>query len=686
MSASHISRPRFTDAVSSIFPAVVLFAVNAYVCANLFAIEYTQHMESAESVYIGLSQFAMDHWGHLTWCPLWFDGMPFFHLYQPGLPAVTAFLARTLHWSAARAYHVLTAFSYCLAPVTLYVLCCRFTRSRGYAFATGLVYSLFPLASLISPAIRSDVGGWLLPRRLQVLSHYGEGPHLTALMLVPLVILGLDLAARQRRWQFLPAACVLVSAVVLTNWTGTVGMAIAILAWILASVDATPAIHWPTLVAIPVVSYALICPWIPPSIIKSFLVNAPLTDASIAPHSRVLVATGLAVALVVLWIILRRARSGVWLRFAVFFCSISACVALGREWWGVQLVPQSNRLEIELGIALAIAVVYSAKLLMDRVPATPRTGILMVCAIFAIFQLRTYRQYGNRELQPVQIEQTIEYKMAHAFEQVSGAHRVFAPGSVSFWLDIFTGVPQMAGCCDQSVPTREQRIAFFTIYSGMNAGARDAEISLDWLKAYGADAIGVTGPHSTEYWKPFADPKKFDGVLRELWREDDNVIYQVPRQSREFAHVISRDDLVTRAPVNGLKVDQLARYNVALDGAKAADASMTQIDDDTARIDARMSPDDVVSVQISYDPGLTAWVDGRRVPVSPDALGMTVIDARCAGHCEILLRYDGEPGHVVLLVVAMSALVLLGGWTFLAGRRTGYGIEKFTASLRALGR
>jgi len=118
--------------------------------------------------------------------------------------------------------------------------------------------------------------------------------------------------------------------------------------------------------------------------------------------------------------------------------------------------------------------------------------------------------------------------------------RVFAPGNVSLWMNLFTDVPQMAGCCDQSVPDFEDRIADYTIYSGQNAGARDAEYSVLWLTLYGADAVGVTGPKSSEPIKPFRNPEKFSGVLPELWRDGDNRVYRVPRKAADPVRVIPK--------------------------------------------------------------------------------------------------------------------------------------------------
>ena len=54
------------------------------------------------------------------------------------------------------------------------------------------------------------------------------------------------------------------------------------------------------------------------------------------------------------------------------------------------------------------------------------------------------------------------------------------------------------------------------IYNGGDTPEQDARVAIAWLKAYGAGAIAVSGPHSQEIWKGFGHPKKFDGRLGSL--------------------------------------------------------------------------------------------------------------------------------------------------------------------------
>ncbi len=156
------------------------------------------------------------------------------------------------------------------------------------------------------------------------------------------------------------------------------------------------------------------------------------------------------------------------------------------------------------------------------------------------------------------------------------------------------------------------------------------------------DAISVSGPHSQEPYKPFRNPKKFDGVLPEVWRGGkDDVIYRVPRRSTSLAHVVRPRDLPTRRPIHGLDIDPIRPYVAALDDPSLPAAEMIWLNEHAARISARMQKDQILSVQISYHPGWNATVNGERRRTYGDHLGQLVIEPACDGACTVDLTYDG---------------------------------------------
>ena len=113
-------------------------------------------MESIEGSYMSIARWAAANWSDLTWFPLWFNGMPFEKVYQPGFHFTVAGLSTLLGWTPQHAYHFLTAITYSAGALTLFWLCYAATKDRVQAFAGGVTL-LADLAGLLpGPA---DPGG-----------------------------------------------------------------------------------------------------------------------------------------------------------------------------------------------------------------------------------------------------------------------------------------------------------------------------------------------------------------------------------------------------------------------------------------------------------------------------------------------------------------------------------------------
>ena len=615
---------------------MVLVALNAYVCRELFTAEFIQQMGSTAGAFIAISRWAMQHWGDLSWYPLWFTGMPFFQIYQPGLHLTVASVATLFHMTPQHAYHLVNAIVYCLGPVTLFWLCYRATGWRGYAFATGLAYSLISPSAFLSTMVRGQLGGLWLARRYQTVVYYGDGPHNAVLLLIPLSILCLHKSAVERRHWYFPLASLLFATILLTNWPGTIGLAMAISAYVLARLGDQPGLHWPTMLASGLVAYLLACRWIPPATLLSVFSNAQQSDGTTLGRMHLVYLGAAALVLFALHVLFERLHVDRWLRFFLYFASISGIVVLARVWAGVNVLPQGHRFQLEMEIAIVAAGAFIARLMFVRMPKSWRTAALVLLALAAVIQLHNYREYARAQTKPQVIEDTVEYRMAKWFEANLPGQRVFGPGSVSIWMDAFADVPQVAGCCDQGVPSFSHRLAYYTLYSAQNAGDRYIPIALQWLKAYGAQAIAVTGPSGKEFFKPYARPEAFRGVLPELWRDGDDVIYRVPDAPSSLAHVVHPSDLVAKTPIHGLDIGAVSEYVSAI---ASSQAKFQWISPHQAQIQAQVTKGDVVSVQISYDPDWRVTANGTPARTRSDALGLLVIEPDCAGACSFDLFF-----------------------------------------------
>lgn len=644
-------------AILSAYVALI-FAVNVYVCKNLFALEFSQRMESIEGPYISIARWVAASWPDIAWFPLWFNGMPIQKVYQPGFHFTVAGLSTLLRWTPQHAYHFLTALTYSAGALTLFWLCYSANKDRMQALVAALLYSLISPTCFLVQAIRADAEGWLSPRRYQILVHYGEGPHLSAVAMIPIVILILHSAVTLRHRTWIALAPFVLAAVPLTNWPGSIGLSMAVLAYCLAQIGALRFSNWLALIGTGTAAYLIASPWLPPSVIAAVIKNAQQSDGTSFGATQLLPAFILVAACAILLAVFRRADTNRWFRFFVFFTVITGAASIGREWFGWRLLPQPNRFQVEFEMAFAATLAYSLIWAARKLPRSVQLVAATALVLLGAWQIRRYASYANRQTQPIDITSTIEYQMAKWFDVNLHDQRVFAPGNVSLWMNMFTDVPQMIGCCDQGVPNQEYRIAAYVIYTGQNAGARDAEISLLWLRAYGANAIGTTGPNSTEYFKPYWNWKKFDGVLPELWRQGDNVVYRVPRKSSDPVRVIPKAAVTPRAPENGLVVEPIQPFVSALEDPAMPAASFRWVNRHEAVIDAETNPGQVIFLQVSYDAGWKVIEDGTELPLIADPLGMSYVEPVKRGPVQLRLIYDGG-GEVKLARILVGLGLLL---------------------------
>jgi len=622
--------------------AALLFAVSAVICRHLFFTDYLNQMGAGDGPLIAMARYTLRYYRDLSWWPIWFTGMPFQNVYGPVQHLVVAALAALLHRSPAWTLHTLGALLYCLGPVTLWWAAERFSGSRAWALAAAFLFSVTSPAALLIPSVRTDVGGMFHLRRLYDMVVYGEYPHVAVLTMAPVALVVFERMLRDKRPFWIVPGAVLLAGFAATSVTGSVGFAIVALAWLVA----LPAVEWTgallRLGAAAVLAYGLALPWLPPSTIHLISLNSQWGTGRPTPFTarHILYFALIALAAVGLRWALARLGAPELLRFAVLLIFFGGVIMLADLGAGTAILPQPYRfqLEFEMGCCLAGGFLWlkTAGKLRPHVQAA--LGGALVLALAAHNAI-----HAGRYIQPIDIRTTVEYQAAQWLDRNMDGARVFAPGSVSFWMNAFTDMPQLGGCCDQGVPSWEERVALYSIYTGQNMGAREGPVSLLWLQAFGVAAVEVTGPGGREWYKPYSNPHKFDGLLPVLWRSGGDVIYQVPQRSGSLAHVMRESQVVSVAgrPKDGLDIRPLETYVAALNDAQLPLAGMRWTGHSRARIVADAARDEVISVQVSYDRGWRARAGGAEIPVTSDGLGLMVLHPHCTGRCTIDLEYDG---------------------------------------------
>ncbi len=641
--------------------SALLLGLNFYFIHKLFFVDFTNNMQTNAGSFMAISRFIMQQWPHLDWYPWWFAGEPFENSYTPLLHIIDAAFAWSTGYSTARAFNFVTGFFYLTGPLFLLLFAWRVSKSLETSFFASLLYSLFSPTALF-PLFRVDLGGLWNPWRTRVLVFYGEGPHTTILSVLPLALLLTYLAITTRKYLWCLAAALAFASLVLVNAFGAVDLAVGCACLILAlGVKQIPRAALLT-GAIGLAAYLWISPFLPPSLIHTISINSQSVGGDFNSKAMLSTQCLILAGFLCVWVATR------WIpdyftRFSLLcgfvFLAIVACAAL----WNMPALPQPTRYTLEMDLALSLAVAFSLRPLVVRLPRGAWVAALALVLIGAVHQTLSFRRYARAITPEIDVTQTIEYKVAMAVDRHVGPLRAFVTAHAGTWLNVFSNTPQMNSGHDPFNPNWMEAVAAYAIYSGQNAGMRDAEISVLWLKAFGCHAIYVPGHNSRLDGKPFIHPEKFIGVLPVLWHEEDDTIYAVPQRTTSLAHVVPQNAIVKKQPIHGLDVDETAGYVAALDDATLPSADMTWTRPGQGHIDTSVRPGQVVSVQVTYDKGWIAIANGLPARVARDGIGLMWIYTGCDGLCAIDLIYDGGLERKIcrFLSWTMSAGMILGG-------------------------
>ena len=607
----------------------VLFALNAYITLRLFYTDYTRQMGSIEAAYIGLARYVSQHWKDLGWFPLWYGGIPYPDTYPPLLHWICGLAITLTGVSPGLAHHFVTAAFYCLGPVTLFWMAWRLCGSRACAFAAGLGYSLISPTCFLVKEVRFDAGGYFAARRLGTLVVYGEGPHIASMCLLPLAIGMLHVALAKRRPWYWIAAALAIASVPMCNWLGGMALAMGLAAYLCSGL--APARASVAIGATGAYAYALVVPWLSPSTIGVIRANAPRVAGGFTSDAgqRVFIAAAALAFLAIAWFTTRW-RLPRHTRFGALFLFATAMTALGRYWLRLSLVPQPERYHLEMDMAFWVAAAFVAMPMARRLPKWVWIAVIVLCVPIAIHQ----RQWAREQEKAIDIRATIEYKTAKWLDAHLPGARVFAPGTIGFWLNAFSDAPQITGGFDNGILNPFVPHVIYQVYAG-----ESQQLTLDLLRAFGCDAMIGGGKDSAEVYHPIAHPEKLSG-LTELWRDGGDAIYDVPRRSRSLAHAMRASDLVQIQPV-AYDSTAIQPYLAALDNPEYPEARFRWRGSSDAVITADLGPEQILSVQVSWDKGWRASAGGRSVRVWGDKLGQMVIEPRCSGPCTVELDYDG---------------------------------------------
>ncbi len=625
---------------STLFDMTILFLATAVLVFPLFRIEYFNDWMSIDGSFISDARFIREHWPHPSWHALWYCGTRFDYVYPPGTRYGAAIASMLLQLSPARGYHIYTGAMYCLGVAGIYFLARTGTGSRGAAWLAACAEALLSPAFLLLKSYREDSLLWM-PERLNVLIKWGEGPHTSALAMIPFALAFSLLAFRGgRRWT-VAAAAFCCALVVGNNLYGALALGIffPLLVWSV-QVPEPGFFVWRRAGAIVLLAAGLCAWWFTPSFVRLTERNLMLVAL---PGNRWSEFAGFLIVLgfgVVAWWAARVRRASGWSVFVAGSLLFFAVQVLGQFWFKFRITGEPMRFvpEFDMVLILAIVEVIRRLWLMKRWVAI---AVTVLCFTFSAKYLS--KPWSVYSADP-DYRQRVEYRMTEWIARNLPGSRVFPFGSVSYWYTTWRDLPQVAGGSDQGMQTMMPAISRFQI-----SVENDPQRDIYWLQSLGADAVMVHEANSQEIYHEVKQPRKFMGLLPVIYDRNGDIVYRVPRR-QGLARVVDEQRIskLESIPWSNEDKAQLRAYAEALEAIDTP-ARYSRPDIDEIRISAATNPGQSVVVQENFDPGWRAFVDGKPAGIEKDVMQF--------------MRVRPAPGaHEIRFVYEMTNEARIGLW------------------------
>jgi hypothetical protein len=626
----------------TLLPALFILLLNLWLNAPLFMAGELPFRGSVEGGYVSMSRFLSQHPNPWGWNPLPYCGLPVQFMYVPAMPYLTALGIHLLpHVTPDRIFRTIVSFNTCLGPVTLYFFGLYFTGRRRWALAAALAYSFVSPSYGLFPAIEKDRGIAQLPWRVQVLGKYGEGPHNTGLMLLPMALLALFRAGKGRGYPPILLAAVLLAAIPLTNWVAAFALAISCLVLLLAAWGEAEFRTWRALAAA-ALAWLLACFWLTPSFIKVIFFNWPVDSfAYQLGNQQARAIAGMVAGALVVRALFHFLGGSFYLRLVTLGVFVFGWISTVYYVYGIDTIPESRRYAIEFEFFFALAIMEALRLAVNQANQTVRLcaycsgGLLLLVGLPQLF---SEAKQGWQAWLPVAPERTIEYRLARWLEDRKPVGRVFASGGLRFRLNSWFDIQQVGGGFETGLQNRMPVELAYRIRAASNLWkGHETEDTLLELKALGTQYVVVHGAASREYYRDFVRPERMAASLPAALHVEDDTIYELP--GRPLAHLMLPEEIPSVDPREHPEV--LVKYVGAMEDAARPSLRSRWDDPSTFTMEGPVPEGHLIAVQVNDDRGWRATQDGRRIEITQDALGFVVLHPSPAAASRIELQYWG---------------------------------------------
>lgn len=654
--------------------ALAIFVTNVLLNWPLFLPGDSPYRDTIEAGYMGTARFVAENPNPWGWNPQQYCGQPTLSTYVPLLPYTAAALSWTTDIDPVYSYKLLTGVLACLGPVTLFLFVLFFTGNLTWSALAASGYIFFsPLYGLIQQ-MDKDRGIVYLPWRMHVFAKYGEGPHVSALTLIPLALIAVFYAGSADRYWRVPAAAFLLACIPLTNWIGALALAVCCLLLLLASWGApNGSLRMQSVLAASVLAWGFACFWLTPAFIRTVVFNWPVDSYNYQlQYAQACLLTcwviGTLMLRVALWA-LRWPLYPTYVTLGVFAFGFPVLIYYS---YGIDTLPESRRYAIEFALFLTLAL---AAFLHWTLASTNRVrqvcGAVLALALLppACTQVWRYLTQGHGRWKPVPREQTPEYRVTQWIANQRPQGRVLASGGLRFRLNSWFPLQQVGGTFESGLRNRVPVHFAYQVRTGMGSTpANEAEQAILQMKALGVEYVVVHGPKSQEYYRDYRRPGKFEGALAKVYDDGDDIAYRVPFYG--LAHLVRWEE----QPLHPHR-ESIAAYVSALDDVSRPRLEFRQSGSSAMDVRGPIPAGYDVTVAVTYESGWQAWQDGKPVQLVPNKLNFIVAKVHSSAGSTVRFEYRETPEARGMAVISVFTMVGTTVWLRRRARRIYHGVQ-----------
>lgn len=650
-----------------------IFILNVFLIVPLFKGGYTQFMGSIEAARISDAKWIYENFKDIEWNYLWYMGFPFHLTYFPVFPYLIAF-SHTLFKSVSfpSIYRILTAFFYCLGPVNLYFFMRYLTKKISPALFTALIYTLPSYLIIFIPGVKEEIIPNLVSWNLLVMLKYGEGSHIASLSLVPLAALIFMKSLKEPSFKKYVLTAFLSALILLTNILTFFALIIMFLVILFSEATAGGlGKKFSITVKIFLLTFGLSAFWYNFSFLKVYFLfgnnnNLIQNLLSLFPFAIIVVPV---LAMIISTFFSKRPKLQPFF-IGLFWC-MSFFVMVGSWVYFEKIfVPQPFRFVVEFNLSLAVMIGLIYWILSNKIELFSKILSLIfgiaVTGLLIYLNLHFVRNNWKIVTGNKKITQTSEYQVSKWLSENTNGERVYATGSTGFWLNVFSNVPQIRGGSDGAPYSQWWAHATHQINTSENAPkGKEGEITLNWLKTLNASYAVVNFPESREIYHDYKNPSKFNKIegLKKVYDQDGDVIYKILLTNPSLVQIVSKQKFKNlRIPYNAVDSENLQNYVDYIEDSNLDQEKINLVSKKNTEyeISANLKENEAIGLQVSYNPGWRAYIDGKQVKIQKDPIGLMFIDPQKTGDVKVILQFrkswDQYLGYLITTVTLLGLI------------------------------